>query len=169
MSNNFDETFPRPQAGPFGVVREDGDQERVTVLVAAFEGWNDAGDAATDAVQFLATHYGAKDVFEVTSDDYYDYQFSRPLVRRGATGYVKIVLPTTRLSTATVQQHEVEVRAGHGGGGEPGRGPDDLHVAGRPARTSTSCCCTAGSPPTGGAPSPRSCSSRRPCSTSTSW
>src|SRR5699024_3272356 len=89
VSNNFDETFPRPQAGPFGVVREDGDQERVTVLVAAFEGWNDAGDAATDAVQFLATHYGAKDVFEVTSDDYYDYQFSRPLVRRGATGDVK--------------------------------------------------------------------------------
>ncbi|MEB2526282.1 PAC2 family protein [Kocuria rosea] len=114
VSNNFDETFPRPQAGPFGVVREDGDQERVTVLVAAFEGWNDAGDAATDAVQFLAAHYGAKDVFEVTSDDYYDYQFSRPLVRRGATGDVKIVWPTTRLSTATVPGTNLDLVLLHG-------------------------------------------------------
>jgi proteasome assembly chaperone (PAC2) family protein len=114
VSNNFDETFPRPQAGPFGVVREDGDQERVTVLVAAFEGWNDAGDAATDAVQFLAGHYGAKDVFEVTSDDYYDYQFSRPLVRRGATGDVKIVWPTTRLSTATVPGTNLDLVLLHG-------------------------------------------------------
>jgi proteasome assembly chaperone (PAC2) family protein len=112
--SNFDETFPRPQAGPFGVVRESGDQERVTVLVAAFEGWNDAGDAATDAVQFLAEHYGAKDVFEVTSDDFYDYQFSRPIVRRAATGEVKIVWPTTKLATATVPGTNLDLVLLHG-------------------------------------------------------
>jgi hypothetical protein len=112
--SNFDETFPQPQAGPFGVVREDGDRERVTVLVAAFEGWNDAGDAATDAVQFLAEHFGAKDVFEVTSDDYYDYQFSRPIVRRAPTGEAKMAWPTTRLSTCTVPGSNLDLVLLHG-------------------------------------------------------
>ncbi|MEF3121819.1 PAC2 family protein [Kocuria flava] len=112
--SEFDETPPAPQAGPFGVVREGDDPERVTVLVAAFEGWNDAGDAATDAVKFLAEHLGARDVFEVSSDDYYDYQFSRPIVRRAATGEVKIVWPTTRLSTASVPGTNLDLVLLHG-------------------------------------------------------
>ncbi|WP_047692546.1 PAC2 family protein [Kocuria sp. ZOR0020] len=114
--NGFDETQPHsePQAGPFGVVREAGSPERVKVLVAAFEGWNDAGDAATDTVKMLGEHYGAREVFEVAADEYYDYQYSRPRMTRSATGERKLVWPTTKLSTATVDGTNLDLVLLHG-------------------------------------------------------
>ena len=39
------------------------------IVVAAFEGWNDAGDAATDAVKLLAEAFGAVEDFEVSPDE----------------------------------------------------------------------------------------------------
>ena len=88
----------QPGTGPFGVVRDGREQETVTVLIAAFEGWNDAGDAATDSLKLIREHLGAKEVFEVESDDYYDYQYSRPIIRRSLTGEQKLHWPSTRLT-----------------------------------------------------------------------
>ena len=51
---------------------------RTPVLVAAFEGWNDAGDAATGAVEHLEQVFGAATVCAVDPDDYYDFQVNRP-------------------------------------------------------------------------------------------
>lgn len=104
----------QPQAGPFGVVREAGSPERVKVLVAAFEGWNDAGDAATDTVKFLGETYGAREISEVAADDYYDYQYSRPRMTRSATGEPKLVWPTTKLSLATVEGTNLDLVLLHG-------------------------------------------------------
>lgn len=103
-----------PQAGPFGVVRETAAPEPVKVLVAAFEGWNDAGDAATDTIKFLGENYGAREIFEVSSDEYYDYQYSRPRMTRAATGEPKLVWPTTKLSSATVDGTNLELVLLHG-------------------------------------------------------
>ncbi|HEX3647945.1 MAG TPA: PAC2 family protein, partial [Pseudonocardiaceae bacterium] len=50
------------------------------VLVAAFEGWNDAGDAATTAIEHLQLSWDAKPLAEIDPDDYYDFQVTRPTV-----------------------------------------------------------------------------------------
>ena len=50
------------------------------VLVAAFEGWNDAGEAASGVIQHLESNWNATPIAEVDPDDYYDFQVTRPLV-----------------------------------------------------------------------------------------
>ncbi len=51
---------------------------RNPVLVAAFEGWNDAGDAATGAVEHLELIWDAEPFAELDSEEYYDYQSTAP-------------------------------------------------------------------------------------------
>ncbi|BAV41703.1 PAC2 family protein [Mycobacterium ulcerans] len=53
-----------------------------TVVVAAFEGWNDAGDAASDAVGHLAAIWNATPIVEIDDEAYYDYQVNRPVIRQ---------------------------------------------------------------------------------------
>ena len=43
------------------------------VLVAAFEGWNDAGDAATGAIEHLELTWQATPLAAIDPDDYYDF------------------------------------------------------------------------------------------------
>ena len=50
------------------------------ILIAAFEGWNDAGDAASGAVEHLRTVWNAEPMFSLDAEDYYDYQVNRPQV-----------------------------------------------------------------------------------------
>ncbi|MGN6243517.1 MAG: PAC2 family protein [Motilibacteraceae bacterium] len=72
------------------------------VLVAAFEGWNDAGDAATDAVEHLEQVFDAVRLGALDPEDYYDFQVNRPLVGGGPDGSRQIEWPTTRVSYARV-------------------------------------------------------------------
>jgi proteasome assembly chaperone (PAC2) family protein len=74
---------------------------RRPVLLAAFEGWNDAGDAATSAVEHLAEQWGARAVAELDPDDYYDFQVNRPLVQLVDGLTRQVTWPTTRVSVAT--------------------------------------------------------------------
>jgi len=69
-----------------------------TVLVAAFEGWNDAGDAATGAVEHLELTWQARLLAEIDPDDYYDFQVNRPTVSQVDGVSRRIGWPTTRLS-----------------------------------------------------------------------
>jgi hypothetical protein len=48
-------------------------------LVVAFEGWNDAGEAASTAVRALRDQLGLVPLAEVEPEDYFDYQFNRPI------------------------------------------------------------------------------------------
>jgi proteasome assembly chaperone (PAC2) family protein len=68
------------------------------VLVAAFEGWNDAGDAATGAIEFLELAWDARPLTELDPDDYYDFQVNRPTVSMVDGVTRRISWPTTRLS-----------------------------------------------------------------------
>ena len=68
------------------------------VMVAAFEGWNDAGDAASAAIEHLELVFAATQVGEVDPDDYYDYQVTRPMVTLPDGVTRRIEWPTTRLS-----------------------------------------------------------------------
>jgi proteasome assembly chaperone (PAC2) family protein len=74
---------------------------RSPVVVAAFEGWNDAADAATAAVEHLEREWRATPLGEVDPDDYYDFQVSRPMVTLEDGMTRRIVWPTTRFSLAS--------------------------------------------------------------------
>jgi predicted ATP-grasp superfamily ATP-dependent carboligase len=73
------------------------------VLVAAFEGWNDAGDAASAVVQHLHTVWNATAIGEMDPEDYYDYQVNRPIVSLEG-GVRRITWPTTRVSYARLPE-----------------------------------------------------------------
>ena len=70
------------------------------VLVCAFEGWNDAGEAASDAITHLRDVWGASPLAELDSEDYYDYQVNRPFIRMDESGVRELTWPSTRLYVA---------------------------------------------------------------------
>jgi len=69
---------------------------REPVLVAAFEGWNDAGEAASAAIAHLVQVWDARLVGEFDPEDYYDFQVNRPRVSL-VDGRRIITWPTTRI------------------------------------------------------------------------
>ncbi|GAA2519291.1 PAC2 family protein [Streptomyces gobitricini] len=71
------------------------------VMVAAFEGWNDAGDAASTAVAHLEREWKGEVFAALDAEDYYDFQVNRPTVYLDG-GVRKITWPTTRLSVVRV-------------------------------------------------------------------
>jgi proteasome assembly chaperone (PAC2) family protein len=70
------------------------------VMIAAFEGWNDAADAATIAVEYLEDIWDAEPVAELDPEDYYDFQVNRPQVTIADDGSREISWPSTRVSVA---------------------------------------------------------------------
>jgi proteasome assembly chaperone (PAC2) family protein len=54
---------------------------RDPIIVCAFKGWNDAGEAASAAVQFLCEAFDAEPVASIEPEDYYDFTAVRPTVR----------------------------------------------------------------------------------------
>lgn len=67
------------------------------MLVAAFEGWNDAGDAASGAARWLADRYGAELVATIESEDFFDFTTTRPIVELDEDGHRRITWPDTEL------------------------------------------------------------------------
>jgi proteasome assembly chaperone (PAC2) family protein len=70
------------------------------VVVVAFEGWNDAGDAATGAVEHLELIWDADPLAALDPEDYYDFQVNRPTVSLVDGISRRIEWPTTRISVA---------------------------------------------------------------------
>ncbi len=63
------------------------------VLVVAFEGWNDAGEAASGVVQTLRDQLDVVALAEVDPEDYFDYQFNRPTVETDDEGNRGLIWP----------------------------------------------------------------------------
>ncbi len=72
---------------------------RSPILMAAFDGWNDAGEAASVALRHLCTVWGADLVGTVNPQDYYDFQVNRPRVQL-VDGRREIIWPETRILVA---------------------------------------------------------------------
>ncbi|HSJ22922.1 MAG TPA: PAC2 family protein [Nocardioidaceae bacterium] len=70
------------------------------VLIAAFEGWNDAADAASAVVDHLIKVWDARVVAAIDPEDFYDFQMNRPVVGSDDAGMRKITWPSTQLSVA---------------------------------------------------------------------
>src|SRR5215813_13093475 len=84
------------------------------VIIAAFEGWNDAGEAASGVITHLTAAWQAEPVGAIDPEDFYDFQVTRPVteVTEGATQ--RLVWPTTRLLTPASNQTDRDVVLVHG-------------------------------------------------------
>ena len=81
----LDQTFPR----------------NTTIIIAAFGGWNDAGQSATDALEHLLDVWHSDEVIDLPGDEYYDYQFNRPEVSIGLSGDREVAWPGTTIFKAS--------------------------------------------------------------------
>ncbi|MFM9921040.1 proteasome assembly chaperone family protein [Lacisediminihabitans sp. H27-G8] len=64
------------------------------LLVVAFEGWNDAGEAASGAVSMLKDLLDLYPIAEIDAERYFDYQFNRPTVAQDDDGNRLLVWPS---------------------------------------------------------------------------
>ena len=74
---------------------------RRPVLIAAFEGWNDAGDGASAASAYLARRWGAETFASIDAEEFFDFTATRPEVHleRGGVRADSGVLPLAALIT----------------------------------------------------------------------
>lgn len=72
------------------------------LIIAAFEGWNDAGSAATTALHHLHDVWGAELVDAIDPEEFHDFQVNRPVIAFDAeTGGRRISWPTTHFAQLT--------------------------------------------------------------------
>ncbi|HEY1321072.1 MAG TPA: PAC2 family protein, partial [Streptosporangiaceae bacterium] len=70
------------------------------VIIAAFEGWNDAGEAASGVINHLSLAWQATEIGAIDPEDYYDFQVTRPVTEVAEGRTERLVWPTTRLLAA---------------------------------------------------------------------
>ncbi|WP_066038824.1 PAC2 family protein [Herbiconiux solani] len=66
---------------------------RGRLLLVAFEGWNDAGEAATGALRVLRDQLDVVAIADVDTEEYFDFQFNRPNVTVDDDGKRVLVWP----------------------------------------------------------------------------
>jgi len=98
-----------------GYVRwEDRPQLRRPILVAAFEGWNDAADAASGAVSHLTSAWKARRFAELDPEEFFDFTLTRPRVRLDEGLVRHIDWPVNELRAAVLPDlpHDLVLLAG---------------------------------------------------------
>jgi proteasome assembly chaperone (PAC2) family protein len=75
-------------------------QLRRPVLIIAFEGWNDAGDAASTALRYLAATWDAKRFATLDPEEFYDFTVTRPEVKLEGGVTRRIEWPSIEFSAA---------------------------------------------------------------------
>jgi proteasome assembly chaperone (PAC2) family protein len=80
---------------------EDVPELRSPVLIAAFEGWNDAADAASSVIDHLMKVWNARVVAAIDPEEFYDFQVNRPIVGTNDEGMRRITWPSTQLAVAS--------------------------------------------------------------------
>jgi predicted ATP-grasp superfamily ATP-dependent carboligase len=71
------------------------------VLVAAFEGWNDAGEAASMAARWLAVHWEATPFAHIDAEEFFDFTVARPQMRMDSANTRHIDWPHNVFAAAT--------------------------------------------------------------------
>jgi proteasome assembly chaperone (PAC2) family protein len=80
---------------------------RAPVVIAAFSGWNDAGDAASGAVRALVEAWRAEALADIDPEEYTDFATIRPQVRLTDGVTRQIVWPTVGLWSAATPGGDV--------------------------------------------------------------
>ena len=105
------------------------------VMIAAFEGWNDAGESASATITHLREVWGAELITEFDSEDYYDYQVNRPDISVDSAGVRQQVVTAHLFSSCTSFPRDGAgqgigrtcLAAIHPGDSRPGGGIGRLH------------------------------------------
>jgi proteasome assembly chaperone (PAC2) family protein len=87
---------------------------RGPVLLAAFDGWNDAGEAATTALDAIGDALAAETFATIDPEEFYDFQATRPMVRL-VDGHRRVEWPAIELRAARLPaaDHDLIVVRGH--------------------------------------------------------
>jgi predicted ATP-grasp superfamily ATP-dependent carboligase len=75
---------------------------RAPAMVCAFRGWNDAGDAASAAISFLAASLGAERFAQIDPEEFYDFQSTRPRIRLVEGRAREVEWPAVEISEARI-------------------------------------------------------------------
>lgn len=70
---------------------------RNPILIAAFEGWNDAGESASGAISHLLTMWTHQQIAHLDPEEYYDFQVNRPSIKVDEKIVREIIWPNTRV------------------------------------------------------------------------
>jgi proteasome assembly chaperone (PAC2) family protein len=87
---------------------------RGPVLLAAFDGWNDAGEAAATALDAIGDALAAETFATIDPEEFFDFQATRPTVRL-VDGYRRVEWPAIELRAARLPaaDHDLIVVRGH--------------------------------------------------------
>jgi proteasome assembly chaperone (PAC2) family protein len=87
---------------------------RRPVLLAAFDGWNDAGESATTALDALGAELDAEVFATVDPEEFYDFQATRPTVRL-VEGMRHVEWPAVELRAVRLPaaDHDLVLLRGH--------------------------------------------------------
>lgn len=83
------------------------------MVIAAFEGWNDAGDAATTAARWLRDRWAPEALATIDAEDFFDFTATRPQVHLADGLTREIVWPATELSWGSSAGTDAIVVVGH--------------------------------------------------------
>ena len=90
-------------------------QLRSPVMVLAFKGWNDAGEAASAAVGYLIEAFDADQVARIDPEDFFDFSAVRPTIRLvdGETRVIEWPEWTVHAATVPGAEHDVVLLQGN--------------------------------------------------------
>jgi hypothetical protein len=79
------------------------------IIVAAFDGWNDAGEAASAATSMLRSGVEYEVVHSVDPELYFDYQYTRPQIGMDAEGRRTLTWPEATLLRPAQRTDDPEI------------------------------------------------------------
>ncbi|HEY7453372.1 MAG TPA: PAC2 family protein [Thermoleophilaceae bacterium] len=88
---------------------EEHPQLRAPVMVCAFKGWNDAGEAASAAVSYIKGSFEAREVAGIDPEEYYDFTAVRPTVKLTEGDVRRIEWPENSFSVAPVSGADMDL------------------------------------------------------------
>lgn len=82
---------------------------RSPVMILAFGGWNDAGEAASGAASHLLNTWTTSLIAQVDPEDFYDFQVNRPMVSVDDSKFRTLTWPTTEVFGIATPQYEFDL------------------------------------------------------------
>lgn len=82
-------------------IQEPAFQLRNPIMIAAFEGWNDAGESASGAIAHLLTAWTHQELARFNPEEFYDFQVNRPQIKVDERIVREIIWPNTIVYAAT--------------------------------------------------------------------
>jgi proteasome assembly chaperone (PAC2) family protein len=79
------------------------------VMMVAFSGWSDAGDAASSSVEYFAERWKARPFATIDPEIFYDFTTTRPHAQFASDGQREIIWPELELAAATVPGIDLDV------------------------------------------------------------